>query len=331
MVELFSLDEKAELSVLYEVANNVRQRQHGNASCVHGIIEFSNYCHRECNYCGIRCSNIISRYRMTPNEIVNVANHAVVKHGFKALVLQSGEDLWYDDEKLCEIVSRVRKLGVLVFISIGQRSRETYRKLYEAGARAALIRFETSNSELFAKMRPGTTLEERIALIEYVQSLGYVVATGFLLGLPGERVEDVINNIAYTKYLAPDMYSFGPLIPTKGTPLKDHTVVEKDYVLKTIAISRMCDANANILVTTALETLDLKAKRDGLLAGANSLMINVTPSEYKKMYNIYDGRAGEDTGIDAGVKGAVDLLLQLGRAPTDLGDIRLFSKHGGAV
>lgn len=319
LVSLFKMKDKNQLKVLYEIANNVRQREHGNASCVHGIIEFSNYCQENCHYCGIRKDKRVERFRMSIEEIVETARVAVEEYDFKALVLQSGEDLWYDDDKLIEIVKKVRSLGVLVFLSLGERSKETYQKLYDAGARAVLLRFETTNEELFAKLRPGRTFEKRVELIKSLKDMGYVLATGFILGLPGETSEDIVKNILYTKYLAPDMYSFGPLIPTIDTPLAKADKVEIELVLKTIAISRLSDANSNILVTTALETLSKKAVKDGLMAGANSMMINVTPQKYRKLYNIYDNRAGIDQDLDQSVNNAVQTLFDLGRAPTDIG------------
>ena len=319
LLTLFDLNDKNELSVLYEVANNVRQRQHGNASCVHGIIEFSNYCTENCSYCGIRKDMKIERYRMSAEEIISTAKIASEKYGFKALVLQSGDDYWYDDEKLVNIVKEVRKLGVLTFISIGSRSKETYEKLYEAGARAALLRFETSNEKIFRKLRPGTALEDRLDLIKHVKKLGYVLATGFILGLPEETTEDTLNNILLTKSLGTDMYSFGPFIPTEGTPLQKHPKISKDLALKTIAITRLADSNSNILVTTALETLDKTAKKEALLAGANSMMINATPSSFRKLYKIYDNRADRDIEMEQNIKETTDLLYKLGRAPADLG------------
>jgi len=195
LLRLLALTEEKEVKLLYDTANNIRQREHGNACCVHGIIEFSNYCRSGCFYCGIRSESSIERYRMEPDEIIKVAQRAVDELGFKALVLQSGEDTCYDEEKLTYIVREIRNMGVLVFLSIGTRSKELYEKLYDAGARAALLRFETSNEKIFKELRPSTALEDRLELIKYLKELGYVLATGFIIGLPHESDEDLINNI----------------------------------------------------------------------------------------------------------------------------------------
>lgn len=319
---LFSLQKKNELTVLYEVANHVRERSHGNASCVHGIIEFSNYCRENCFYCGIRRDRKILRYRMSAEEIIAKAKNSVDNYGFKAIVLQSGEDSYYKTDVLEHIVREVRNLGVLVFVSIGFRDIQVYQKLYNAGARAALLRFETSNEKIFKKLRPGTCLSDRIKLIREIKKIGYVLATGFILGLPGETTDDILNNILLTKYLGPDMYSFGPLIPTKETPLEKERKYKISDILKTIAIARLADANSNILVTTALETLDKTSQKKALMAGANSMMINLTPFKFKEMYSIYDNRAGIKEKLSLNVENVVELLYSLGRAPTDLGLFR---------
>ena len=319
MLSLFNLQDEQELKVLYEIANNVRQREHGNSSCVHGVIEFSNYCSTNCYYCGIRKDHELPRYRMSVEEIIGAAKEAVDEHSFKALVLQSGEDFWYDDAKLTTIVREIRKMGVLVFVSLGLRSKETYQKLYDAGARAALLRFETSNKDIFAKLRPGTSLDDRVRLIKDLKAMGYVLATGFIVGFPGETNNDLVQNILLTKYLAPDMYSFGPLIPTADTPLFGTPKVTKDLILKVIAITRFVDSDSNILVTTALETLDASAKREALLAGANSMMINITPKKYKELYKIYDSKADVKKEIKQSIEETVKMLRELGRAPTDIG------------
>ena len=316
---LNALQNPQELSVLYDVANQVRQRVHGNASCVHGIIEFSNYCRGDCFYCGIRRERSIERYRMTEAEILATTKQAIDEYGFKAIVLQSGEDLYYDEDKLEHLVKALRQLGILIFLSIGVRPVATYKKLYAAGARAALMRFETSNPVIFNELRPNTTLDERLTLIRELKKIGYVLATGFLIGLPHEQPEDLVNNILLTQELAPEMYSFGPLIPTQDTPLVHAPTISVEQVLKTIAIARVASPDANILVTTALETLSLEAKRQALLAGANSMMINLTPRQYRPLYSIYDHRACNDQTVAANIQETIQLLRDLGRAPMDVG------------
>lgn len=256
---------------------------------------------------------------MSLEEIIKTAKSAVNNFGFKALVLQSGEDFWYDEKKLIKLVKEIRKLNILIFLSIGERSKRTYKKLFAAGARAVLLRFETSNKKIYQKLRPGKILTDRVELIKHLKKLSYILATGFLTGLPGETKQDIINNILLTKSLKADMYSFGPLIPAFNTPLAKQKMIAKDLMLKIIAITRFIERDAKILVTTAMETLDKKVKEQGLLAGANSLMINVTPSGYRKKYVIYPARADKNKEIKKNIKETLDLLYSLGRAPTDVG------------
>jgi len=307
---------------LYQIANSVRQKSLGNSCCIHGILEFSNYCRNSCLYCGIRKENKqLKRYRMTVEEIVNACNYAVKELGFKAVVLQSGEDFWYDDDKLVAIVKNILKeTAVLLILSIGERSLETYKKLYQVGARGVLLRFETSNPELYAKYKPNSTLEKRLNLIKQLKEVGYLIITGFLLGLPAQTEQDILNDIELTNSLGPEMFSFGPFIPHPQTPLSNTNPPSLETVLNTIARARILYPESKILVTTALETLDKEnGAKLGLLAGANSLMINVTPKRYLHMYEIYKNRAGTELEINERINKVINLLHLLGRAPTDLG------------
>ena len=321
LLYLLKIKDKEELKALFQAANALRQEQLQNSCCVHGILEFSNYCRNMCTYCGIRATNKkLERYRLMPDEIVQLAEEAVNKHGFKALVLQSGEDLWYSDEKLLEIVKRIRKrCGALLFLSIGTRSLECYTALYEAGARGVLIRFETSNPRLYARFHSGpkADLKYRLELLKHAKQLGYIIITGSLIGLPGQTEEDLVNDILLAKSLGAEMYSFGPLIAT--TKRSDASRGDIATVLKVLAVSRLADPNARILVTTALETLDEEGRRLGLLAGANSLMLNVTPPACRKRYAIYPNRAGNEISVEQNIQKTRELLFALGRAPTDLG------------
>lgn len=307
---------------LYKTANALRQRHLGNSCCVHGIIEFSNFCRQNCIYCGIRNGNKkITRYRMTTEKILETAENAVNSMGFKALVLQGGEDLFYTDEMLCEIITKMReRFPALLFVSFGERLLETYEKAYQAGARGALLRFETSNPSLYGKLKPGQELSTRVNLIKSLYGMGYLIVTGALVGIPGQTEEDRMNDINLAKDLKAEMYSFGPFIPHEETPLKGSAKPNIDIVLNTIAQARIMDPASKIVATTALETLDREnGAKQALMAGANSLMVNVTPKEYSKYYEIYPDRAGIDLDVESQIKKVVSLLHSLGRAPTDLG------------
>jgi len=310
-----------ELETLYKNANEIRSKFISNSCCVHGIIEFSNHCTNSCRYCGISCGNKkIRRYRMSQEEIIKQVDHAVKELGFKALVLQSGEDPFFSDDMLVDLVKRIRERhGILIFMSLGERSFECYNRLYEAGAYGALLRFETSNAMLYEALHSGRSLAPRLKLIKQLKAHGFILATGFMLGLPGSTQQDLINDILLTKSIKPDMYSFGPLIPHPDTPLADSKKIALDDALKAIAACRLVDPGSHILVTTALETLDQDGKRKGMLAGGNSLMINVTPQNLRRDYEIYPEKAGNAKGIRDTVKETLDLLYSLGRAPTDLG------------
>ncbi|NQT50303.1 [FeFe] hydrogenase H-cluster radical SAM maturase HydE [Candidatus Kuenenbacteria bacterium] len=327
LLTLLNTKSKQNIKLILETANNIRQKIHQNSSCVHGIIEFSNYCQHDCHYCGIRKSQNVSRYRLSIDEIIKLAKSSVAL-GFKALVLQSGEDHWYTEEKLIKIVKELRKLNILIFLSIGERSPKTYKKLYQAGARAVLLRFETSNKNIFHKLKPESSLSDRLKLIKDLREFGYIIATGFLLGLPGETKQDIVNNILLAKSFQPDMYSFGPLIPTPSTPLAKQKLVTTELMLKTIATIRLIDKDCNILITSAFEALDKDAKKKGLLAGGNSLMINTTPTHYKKQYHLYPNRPDTNKTAINNIKQTTDLLYSLGRAPVELSIKKHNRQHG---
>lgn len=323
----FKLKEQDEFLVrerknIYQIANAIRHERLGNSCCVHGIVEFSNYCRNNCLYCGLRRDNFhLPRYRMDISEIVELCDYAVNELGFKALVLQSGEDMWYTQEKLMEIVREVRKrCAVFLILSIGERDVELYRRLYDEGARGALIRFETGNEELYSRLRPGHRLQDRLNLIKELREMGYLIFTGFLLGLPGQKMKDIINDIKLTAELGAEMFSFGPFIPHPHTPLGDAKPPPLKLALMTIAKARIMYPEAKILVTTAVETLDKEnGARLGLSSGGNSIMINITPVKYRKMYELYPGRADVEMDVRDKINKVLNLLQELGRAPTDLG------------
>ncbi|MBA3051548.1 MAG: [FeFe] hydrogenase H-cluster radical SAM maturase HydE, partial [Candidatus Omnitrophica bacterium] len=284
-LHLFSLEDEGDKEYLYKVANFIRQKYHKNACCVHGIIEFSNYCANNCLYCGIRKDNIsLPRYRMTEKEILETVKLSIDTYGFKALVLQSGEDPEWDAGRIAKLIKKIRgENDVLIFISVGEVGKAGLKKFYDAGARGVLIRFETSNENIYSKIHPGDSLERRMKEIEEAKKMGFLVLTGGLVGFPGQTDEDTVKDILAAVKLGPEMYTFGPFIPHPQTPFAGTLSPPLDKILKTIALLRIADPMGKIVSTTALETLaPVEGRNRGFMAGANSMMLNLTPDKYRK-------------------------------------------------
>lgn len=318
---LLEITDPGELEFFLSAANHLRQRQHSNSCCVHGIVEISNHCAEGCQYCGISCFNMgLMRYRMSDEEILEAVRSAVEEHGFKALVLQSGEDPGRTIDDLVRIVAEIkRRFGVLVFISFGEIGRLGLIRLYEAGARGVLLRFETSDPELFSRIHPGSNLKDRLAEIRDAYELGYLVITGSLIGLPGQTAEMIARDIELAGELNVEMLSLGPFLPHPSTPMAAIQAPPVAMVVKALAAARFAlRPDVKILVTTGLETLAPEARREALMSGANSVMLNVTPLDRRALYEIYPGRAHRDDAIGEQITETIALLEGLGRAPTDL-------------
>ncbi len=296
VVYLLNID-GPEKKALFSEANIIRKTYLKDFICIHGIIEFSNYCRNDCLYCGLRKENQkLKRYRMSVDEIIETAQEAVNKKGYKLLVLQSGEDSFYTEEILCKIIKEIKKrCRVFIFMSVGERGCRCYQKMKQAGASGVLFRFETSNPVLFKKLHPkGKDFKSRFKHLEFMKKLGYFIATGSLIGLPGQTTEDLADDILTIKEWA-NMVSIGPFIPTQDTSLTDAFYSEKpkkwkaEMNFKMIAILRLLMPTIRIPVVTALETtVGEEGRRKALWAGANSLMFNLTPAKYRPFYKIYD-------------------------------------------
>lgn len=322
---LLGLTNHQSKELFFKTANFLRQKFHKNACCVHGVIEISNYCKRNCAYCGISKHNKkLDRYRMAPEEIIKVCLEAVKKYGFGALVLQGGEDPYYSVDKLADIVRQIKsQVGVLLCVSFGEVGLEGLKKLYDAGARGLLLRFETSNPAIYEKLHPGASLETRIKHIKKAYELGYLIITGGLIGLPGQTDQDIINDILLAKELNTEMYSFGPYLAHPETPLAGSKPPQAEKALKVLALSRMNDPEgAKVLITTAFETLDPSMREKALLSGASSLMLNITPVQYRKQYAIYPDKLNLEKSVNDQIQETIGILRSLGRAPTDLGTTR---------
>ncbi len=292
IVYLLQTNEHEE-DALFSEADVLRKTYIKDFICVHGIIEFSNYCKNDCAYCGLNCANTkIERYRMTPAEIIETAVNAVKNKGYKLLVLQSGDDDFYNAEAICTILDEINKRArVFIFLSIGERSQKEYKKFKEHGASGVLLRFETANERLFETIHPaGKNFARRIELLDYLKSINYFIATGSLVGLPEQTIEDLAEDILVIKKYA-NMATLGPFIPCENTELANFPAGDVNLVLKMTAVLRLMTKTARIPVVTALETLAGETVRKrALLAGANSLMFNLTPDKYRSLYKIYPNK-----------------------------------------
>ncbi len=275
---------------LFSLADKVRRENVGNEVHLRGLIEFSNICHCFCKYCGLRCENKeLDRYRILPDNIVKYAQKAV-EMGYKTIVLQSGEDVFYSKEILCDIIKRIKEFDVALTLSIGERSFEDYKAFRDCGADRYLIRIETTDRALYKKMHPNMDFDNRLRCLNDLKKLGYEVGTGCLVGLPEQTVVSLADDILFFKEINADMVGIGPFIAHPHTPLKDMPNGDFTLALKVMALTRILLKNINIPATTAMETLNPNGRIIALQSGANVVMPNVTTTEYRAKYEIYPNK-----------------------------------------
>lgn len=275
---------------LFKAADEVRNKYLGDIVHLRGLIEFTNICKRNCMYCGLRRDNKnIKRYRLSEEEILDFARKAV-GYGYKTLVLQGGEDDYFTISRLINIVKEIKRLGVALTLSIGERSFDEYKALKEAGADRFLIRIETTDKALYEELDPGMSHDERKRCLSDLRKLGYEVGSGALVGLPGQTIESLADDILYFKEIDADMIGIGPFIPNEDTPLKDAEGGDLILALKMMAITRLLLPDINIPATTAMESLNKNGRIIALQSGANVVMPNVTEGEYRKLYALYPGK-----------------------------------------
>ncbi|MBY0756252.1 [FeFe] hydrogenase H-cluster radical SAM maturase HydE [Clostridium sardiniense] len=277
---------------LIEKANDIRMQNYGNKVYMRGLIEFTNYCKRDCMYCGIRKSNKnADRYRLTFDEIIQCADIGD-KLGYKTYVLQGGEDAYFTDERMVEIIKEIKKRhpNNAITLSLGERSYESYKKLYEAGADRYLLRHETASKHLYDKLHPGASFEERMQCLRNLKEIGYQAGAGFMVGLPGQTNEDLVNDLLFVKEFRPEMCGIGPFIPQKDTPLGEETggTLEKTVVM--LAIIRLLLPDVLLPASTALGSVDPLGREKGIKAGGNVVMPNLSPTEVRDKYALYDGK-----------------------------------------
>lgn len=265
----------------------------GNRIFVRGLIEFTNFCRNSCYYCGIRKGNPnAERYRLSKEDILACCEKGYAL-GFRTFVLQGGEDPWYTDDKLTDIISSIRKVypDCAITLSIGEKTYEQYLEYYHAGANRFLLRHETANPEHYSKLHPSElSSENRKRCLQDIKKIGYQVGTGFMVGSPYQTLGNIAEDLLFIKELEPQMVGIGPFIPHKDTPFAQFPSGTLNMTLTLISILRLMLPNALIPSTTALGTIRPKGREMGILAGANVVMPNLSPVSVRKKYALYDNK-----------------------------------------
>lgn len=277
---------------LFRLADETRKLYCGEKVHIRGILTFSNYCLRNCLYCGLRSGNRkVKRYRMSEEQIVQ-RSIDIALSGVKTIVLQSGDDPYYTRDMMSKIIYRIkRKVDATVTLCIGERALDDYRAFRFSGAERYLLKFETSNRMLYEMLHPGQSYAHRLKLLECLDQEGYRVGTGNIVGLPGQTLDDLCRDILFIKEQVPYMLGIGPFIPQQDTPLAMSPMGDLHLSLKVLALARLNSRYANIPATSALAALEPEQGQIlGLRAGANVIMPDFTPAGYREHYQIYDHR-----------------------------------------
>ena len=294
------------LEALWRRADDARRDHVGDAVHLRGLVEMSNHCVRHCAYCGINaCRSDVRRYRMTPDEALRCARRAA-ELGYGTLVVQAGEDPRLTGPRVADLVRRIKtETPLAVTLSLGERPAEDLDLWRAAGADRYLLRFETTNERLFARLHDGEErgLADRLGVLRELRRLGYEVGSGCLIGLPGQTFDDLARDVALFRALDLDMIGCGPFVPHPDTPLgreaaalrerPEQVPADATTARKVVALARLVCPDANIPATTAVATLDgQRGYESALGCGANVIMPNLTPAAYRALYEIYPGKAG---------------------------------------
>ncbi len=278
---------------LFERARAVRDRYYHSKVYIRGLIEFSNYCKNNCYYCGIRAGNTkAERYRLTPEEILSCADEGY-SLGFRTFVLQGGEDPYFTDEMFESIIRQLkaRHPDCAVTLSLGERSYESYKRLKEAGADRYLLRHETACKAHYEKLHPSNmSFENRMRCIRDLKALGYQVGVGFMVGSPFQSEEDLANEMLFLKEIKPQMVGIGPFIVHADTPFNIYKSGSAELTLFMLGLIRLTLPNVLLPSTTALGTVDPLGREKGINAGANVVMPNLSPSDVRGKYLLYDNK-----------------------------------------
>ena len=270
-----------------------RKEIYGNSVFIRGLIEISNICKNDCYYCGIRCSNRkADRYRLSKEDILSCCTVGY-SLGFRTFVIQGGEDPYFSDEIMCDIVSAIKEKypDCAVTLSLGERTKESYQKLFSAGADRYLLRHETADACHYSKLHPeNLTLENRLQCLNDLREIGYQTGCGFMVGSPFQTSEHIAKDLKFIEQFKPDMCGIGPFIPHKDTPFKDFPAGSSELTCYLLSIVRLIHPAVLLPATTALGTLENNGREKGILAGANVVMPNLSPRDTRSKYELYNNK-----------------------------------------
>lgn len=285
------IEYQAEREYLSFRAREVCRKYYGNTVFTRGLIEFTNYCKNNCYYCGIRRGNCkVQRYRLEKEDILECCSQGY-QLGFRTFVLQGGEDEYYTDDKLVDIISSIKKKyqDCAVTLSIGEKKKESYFRYYQVGADRYLLRHETADKEHYGKLHPSElNLENRINCLWNLKEIGYQVGCGFMVGSPGQTAESLAEDMLFITDLQPDMVGIGPFVPHHDTPFAAESQGTVEETLYMLSLLRLLKPNLLLPATTALGTVDKDGREKGILAGANVVMPNLSPLSVRSKYELYD-------------------------------------------
>ena len=286
-------------------AAEVARRYFGRRVYIRGLIEVSNYCRNNCKYCGIRLDNRhVERYRLTDEQILTSCAIGY-QLGFRTFVMQGGEDGAFSDKRLVPLVAAIhnRYPDCAITLSLGERSEESYRALYEAGARRYLLRHEAASPQLYGELHPASmSWDNRIQCIKTLKEIGFQTGMGMMVGAPGQTIDHLVEDLMLLQQMRPQMVGIGPFIPHSQTPLGAHPAGSVEMTLRLIAIVRLLLPSALIPSTTALATLSPQAQLQGILSGANVIMPNLSPADVRRNYEIYEGKVAFGAEAAEGLK-----------------------------
>ncbi|MBR1443509.1 MAG: [Firmicutes bacterium] len=289
-----------DMEYLAKKAREISQKRFGKKIYLRGLIEISSFCKNDCYYCGIRRGNgKAERYRLSKEDILECCKEGY-RLGFKTFVMQGGEDSFYNDDVMADIVSEIRKRfpECAITLSLGEKSYESYKRLFDAGADRYLLRHETANEEHYKKLHPAEmSLENRKRCLYDLKEIGYQVGCGIMVGSPYQTTDDLTEDLKFMLELQPHMIGIGPFVKHKDTPFADKESGSVRKTLILLSIIRILFPRVLLPATTALGTMDPKGREKGILAGANVLMPNLSPVKVRKKYALYDNKicTGEES------------------------------------